>query len=261
MAAVVEPVARAAPPPAVALVRPQEEGNVGAAARAMANLGLERLILVEPAVELGDTARAFAVHAGWILERAERRDDLAAAVSGFGRIVATTAARDRQWPQRLVGPRELPALLAEDPAGTATVILFGPESSGLTTEELATASVLVRIPAAARQPTLNLAQAVLVVAWELWMARGAPEAASAPGIEPRATGGELAGLYEHFESLLRRVRFARDSSFAGVERDLRQLVARAAPTRREVTILRGVLRRLSHALDGRGSRSGGAGGC
>ena len=71
------------------------------------------------------------------------------------------------------------------------MILFGPESSGLTTEELATASVLVRIQAAARQPTLNLAQAVLVVAWELWMARGAPKAAAAPGTEPRATGGEL----------------------------------------------------------------------
>ena len=162
-------------------MRPQEEGNVGAVARAMANLGLERLILVEPAVALGETARAFAVHAGEILARAERRADLASAVAGFGRIVATTAARNRQWPQRLVTPRELPGALAEDPPQTSTVLLFGPESSGLTNEELATASLLVRIPTAARQPTLNLAQAVLIVAYELWLGRGAPAALAAPG--------------------------------------------------------------------------------
>lgn len=234
--------------PAVVLVRPQEEGNVGAVARAMANYGLERLILVEPAPALGEVARAFAVHAGEILERAERRADLGAAIEGFGRVVATTAARDRQWPERLLAPRELAGRLAADPPGTSTALVFGRESSGLTNEELAAASLLVRIPAAATQPILNLAQAVLLVAYELWLGRGAPGAADAPADEPRATGGELAGLYEHLGSVLREARFARDSSFAGVERDLRRLVARAEPTRREVTVLRGVLRRFGHAL-------------
>jgi TrmH family RNA methyltransferase len=234
--------------PAVVLVRPQEEGNVGAVARAMANYGLERLILVEPAPALGDVARAFAVHAGGILERAERRADLGSALAGFGRVVATTAARDRQWPERLLAPRELAGRLAADPPGTSTAIVFGPEASGLSSGELAPASLLVRIPAAARQPTLNLAQAVLVVAYELWLGRGAPGAAGAPADEPRATGGELAGLYEHLGELLRAARFARDSSFPGVERDLRRLLARAEPTRREVAVLRGVLRRLGHAL-------------
>jgi len=242
------PAAPDAPAPAIVLVRPQEEGNVGAVARAMANFGLGRLILVEPAAPLRATARAFAVHAGAILDRAERVADLRGALAGFGRVVATTAARDRPWPSRLVAPRELAEILGRDPPATATALVFGPEPSGLTNEELAQASLLVRVPAAPEQPTLNLAQAVLVVAYELFLARGAGSAAG--GGEPRATGDDLAGFFDHLAALLRRVRFARDTTIAGVERDLRQLLARAAPTRREVSILRGIVRRVAHALDG-----------
>jgi len=249
-----EPVDRE--PPAICLVRPQEEGNVGAVARAMANMGLSRLLLVEPAVALGATARARAVHAGEVLDGAERFADLATALAGFERIVATTAARDRSWPQLLVSPRELPARLARDPLDTTTVILFGPESSGLTSDELARSSLLVRIPSAPEQPTLNLAQAVLVVAYELFVARGAASA-GAPASEPRASGEDVAGFVAQLEALLRRIGFARDSTIAGVERDLRQLVARAEPSRREVRILRGMLRRLGHALERSGGRAPG----
>ena len=261
--------------PAVVLVRPQEEGNVGAVARAMANFGLERLLLVEPATPLRATAYALAVHSGAILERAERHPDLRSALSGFGRIVATTAGRDRPWPRRLVAPRDMVRRLAADPPGTSAALVFGPEPSGLTNQELAHASLLVRIPTSPVQPTLNLGQAVLVLAYELFLGRAEPghdagrdDAALAivptvadgesSAVEPRATGEELAGFFDHLATLLRRVRFARDSTISGVERDLRQLLARAAPTRREVTILRGVLRRLGHALDGpEGRRPGG----
>lgn len=235
--------------PAIVLVRPQEEGNVGAVARAMANFGLERLLLVEPATPVRATARAFAAHAGEILDRAERHAELHAALGGFGRIVATTAARDRPWPTRLLAPRELAAALADEPHGTATAIVFGPEPSGLTNSELALASLLVRVPTSPRQPTLNLGQAVVVLAYELFLARSGA-APLTPRGEPRATGDEVAGLFEHLSALLERARFARDTTFAGVERDLRQLVSRAAPSRREVSILRGILRRLGHAIEG-----------
>jgi tRNA/rRNA methyltransferase len=259
------------PPPAIILVRPQEEGNVGAVARAMANFGLERLILVEPATPLRGIARAFAVHAEELLDRAERVSSLREAIAGFGRIVATTAARDRPWPQRLTVPRELPAALAGDPPGTATAIVFGPEPSGLTNQELALASLLVRVPTAPVQPTLNLGQAVVIVAYELFAARtfGLASSLAAPAAEPahtladsplsvtepRATGEEVSGFFDQLAELLHQVRFARDKTTANVERDLRQLIARAQPTRREVTILRGILRRLGHALDRSGGRA------
>jgi TrmH family RNA methyltransferase len=256
-AAAADPDARAPAPPAVLLVRPQEPGNVGAVARAMANMGLGRLLLIEPAAPIDATARAFAVHAGAILDGAERFADLPTALAGFRRVVATTAARDRIWPRQLVTPRELAARLAADPPATPTVLVFGPESSGLTNDELAHASLLVRIPASAAQPTLNLAQAVLVLAYELYVAREGAAPSGAPTAEPPATAEEIAGFGVQLEALLARVGFARDSTIAAVERDLRQLVARAAPTRREVRILRGILRRAGHALDPSGTRSPG----
>ncbi len=248
-------------PPAVVLVRPQEEGNVGAVARAMANFGLERLLLVEPAAPLRATAYAFAVHAGGVLDHAERYDDLRTALAGFGRIVATTAGRDRPWPRRLTTPREAARRIVTD-SSTRTALVFGPEPSGLTNEELARASLLVRVPTSPVQPTLNLAQAVLVIAYELFLARAEEEPpeegeSSPPRDESRATGEELAGFFDHLADLLRETRFARDATIAGVERDLRHLLARAAPTRREVSILRGILRRLGHALAGTHGRNPG----
>jgi TrmH family RNA methyltransferase len=256
--------APAAARPAIVLVRPQEEGNVGAVARAMANLDLDRLLLVEPAVACGAAARARAVGGVGILERAERHPTLDAALAGFARIAGTTSARERSGPGAVLAPRALAALLARDPPGTAAAVVFGPERSGLTAEELARCSPVVTVPCALAHPTLNLAQAVLVVAYELFVARaetaGGPGRRAAPAppggageraavaAEPLASSAELAGLLGHAERLLRSVGFARHRGFAVVLRDLRGLLARAAPTVREVRILRGVCRRVEAAL-------------
>jgi TrmH family RNA methyltransferase len=239
--------------PAVVLVRPREEGNVGAAARAMANMGLERLVLVEPAAQLGKIARAFAVGAGHVLECAERAPSVAAAVAPFARVVGTTSTRDRQLAVPLLTARELPARLAADPPGSATALLFGPEVGGLTNDELALAGLVVHIPCSAVQPTLNLAQAVLIVAYELWAAGGRAPAVPSSG-EPPAPAGEVAGLLGHAEEVLERAGFARDDSFPGVLRDLRQLAARTALTGREVRILRGICRRILHGLERSGAQ-------
>jgi tRNA/rRNA methyltransferase len=240
--------------PAVVLVRPREEGNVGSAARAMANMGLDRLILVEPAAEIGKVGTAFAVGARHVLEGARRVSDLREALAPFRRIVGTTSSRDRRWEVPIVAPRELPPHLAEDPPGTPTALLFGPEVGGLTNDELALASVLVTIPCSPVQPTLNLAQAVLIVTYELFQARilvgetpTPPASVGRP--EPPATTGELDGLFAHATEVLQRVGFERDDSFAGVLRDLRRLAARAGPTSREVAILRGICRRTQRALE------------
>lgn len=235
-------------PPAVILVRPREEGNLGAVARAMDNMGLDELIVVEPAAPAGETARAFAVGSA-VLDRHRRVGSVDEAIAPFHRLVGTTSGRGRAGGEVLLAPRELPEILAADPPETRAALLFGPEVGGLDLEELARCHPLVRVPCAPAQPTLNLAQAVLIVAYELYLARleeAAPAAAGA--VQPPATRAELEGLFAHLEEALAAVGFARDDTFAGVLRDLRRLAARAAPNSREVTLLRGVCRRVLGAL-------------
>ena len=235
---------------AVILVRPREEGNVGSAARAMANMGLDRLILVEPAAEIGRVATAFAVGAKHVLDACERKPSLAEALAPFRRVVGTTSARDRRWDVPLLHPRELPARLALDPPDTPTALVFGPEVGGLTNDDLALASLLVTIPCSPVQPTLNLAQAVLILTYELYQARDeTPPPATVGHPEPPATTAEIDGLFEHAAAVLGTVGFDRDSSFEGVLRDLRRLMARAVPDSREVAILRGICRRTQRALE------------
>lgn len=235
---------------AVILVRPREEGNVGSAARAMANMGLDRLILVEPAAQIGRVATAFAVGAKHVLDACERKASLAEALAPFRRVVGTTSARDRRWDVPLLHPRELPARLALDPPGTPTALVFGPEVGGLTNDDLALASLLVTIPCSPAQPTLNLAQAVLVLAYELYQAQtDTPPPATVGHPEPPATTAEVDGLFGQATDLLRRIGFDRDSSFEGVLRDLRRLVSKAGPDSREVAILRGICRRTQRALE------------
>lgn len=240
--------------PHIILVRPQEEGNVGAVARAMANMGLESLVLVEPAVQLGATARAFAVGARAILDRRRHAPSLADALGPYRRVVGTTSARARRPEVPLLAPRELPAVLASDPAGTPTALVFGPEASGLTRDELALCSPLVNVPCAPVQPTLNLAQAVLIVSYELHLDRLAADGgrpSTRATAAPPASTAEIEGLFSHFDRLLSRVGFARDDTFHGVVRDLRQLAARSTATSREVTLLRGICRRIERAFEHR----------
>jgi len=243
---------------AVVLVHPREEGNVGSAARAMANMGLRELIVVEPAAAFGKVATAFAVGARHVLDEARRVPDLRTALAGFRRVVGTTSIRDRRWEVPLLTPRELPGLLAQDAPDTPTALVFGPEVGGLTNDDLSLAGAIVTIPCSPVQPTLNLGQAVLIVTYELFQARRetptlaivAVEAVGGVGSpEPPAATAEIDGLFGQLGEVLQRIGFARDDSFAGVVRDLRRLAARAAPTSRDVAILRGICRRAQRALE------------
>ncbi|MGB6364167.1 MAG: TrmJ/YjtD family RNA methyltransferase, partial [Thermoanaerobaculia bacterium] len=187
--------------PTIVLVRPQEEGNIGAAARAMANMGLERLILVQPVAGIGRTARAFAVGAQDVLDNAEVAPSLDAALGPYRFVVGTTSTRSRQLDVPLASPREFPVRLRENPPATPTALVFGPEASGLNNDELSLCGLLVTVPCASRQPTLNLGQAVLVLAYELYLARHSPTD-TPPAAELAASTDEIEGLFDQLSPLL-----------------------------------------------------------
>jgi TrmH family RNA methyltransferase len=226
----------------IVLVAPSHPGNIGAAARAMKNMELSALVLVNPKQFPHTDASARASGADDVLGRARVVSSLAEALAGCGFIAATTS-RERDQYFRVVDVREAaPRILAEARRSPAAV-LFGPERTGLTNEELETAHVLLRIPAAAPYPSLNLAMAVQLVAYELFRARTALEApAVEPPAMPLATPEEMQQLYAHLAQVLDEIDF-RDRTESGTHlmARLRRLLQRAELDRNEAHILRGIL--------------------
>src|ERR1700730_10706715 len=157
----------AGPGPVVILVEPQLGENIGAAARAMANFGLSRLRLVRPRQPWpNDKARVMATGAGRILDGAVLFESLEGAMADCTFVLATTArAHDQAKP--VVGPAEAAALMAPRvAAGEIVALLFGRERNGLENDEVALADCIVTLPVNAAFASLNLAQAVLVIAYE-----------------------------------------------------------------------------------------------
>jgi tRNA (cytidine32/uridine32-2'-O)-methyltransferase len=153
------------------LVRPHYPENVGAAARALKTMGFERLGLVSPsrlASPEHEMARKMAVKSADVLEAAQVFDSVREAMAGYDDVYATSSRRGiaGAWPPR----KAAPAIRARAEAGKRVTILFGNEKTGLHREELLDADRCLRIPIAADQPSINLAQAVQVIAYELFVA-------------------------------------------------------------------------------------------
>jgi len=224
----------------IVLVEPSHPGNIGAVARAMKNMGLEQLVLVGPRQFPHSEAMARASGADDVLARARVVATLGEAIAGCGFIVATTSrVRDQYF--RVADVREgAQRLLAESRRGPVAV-LFGSERAGLTNEQLEGAHLLIRIPASDRYPSLNLAMAVQIVAYELFRARGI-EIDTAPAAGPLADPAEMEKLYEHLAQVLEEIDF-RDRTQGGTHlmARLRRLLQRAVLDRNEVNILRGIL--------------------
>ena len=246
--------------PSVVLVRPREEGNVGAVARAMANMGLDELILVEPAPELGGRARGFGVGGWHVLDRAARCPSLERALASFHRAVGTTSARGRTLARsRVIDARDLAAELLPD-AGSAAArvaLVFGPEDSGLRRDELALCDPIAVIPCAPHHPTLNLSQAVLLLAYELFRtgppadpvsASAGPAGTAGPGQAPPASLEEMGILLERSAPLVERLGFDHGHIHRSVLRDLALLLHRASPNRREAGLLRRLVERCRERL-------------
>lgn len=238
----------------IVLVAPSHPGNVGAAARAMKNMGLSTLVLVNPRQFPHPEANARASGAEDVLQAAQVMPTLAEALAGCGFVAATTA-RDRDQYFRVLDVRAAAARLVAEAQRAPAAVIFGAERSGLSNEELEMAHALIRIPASPQYASLNLAMAVQLVAYELYRARGAAAPVPVPLATPLASTQELQRLYTHFAQVLEEIDF-RDRTQGGTHlmARIRRLLQRAEPDQNEVNILRGILT----AIQNRRRRAGGA---
>jgi TrmH family RNA methyltransferase len=226
----------------IVLVAPSHPGNIGAAARAMKNMALGNLVLVSPRQFPHPEATARASGADDVLATARVVSSLREALSGCGYVAATTS-RDRDQYFRVVDVRAAAERVVDESRRSPAAVVFGAERTGLTNEELETAHALIRIPASPAYPSLNLAMAVQLVAYELFRARGAAAPpGGAPVAAPLATAQELERLYAHFAQVLEDVDF-RDRTQSGTHlmSRIRRFLQRAELDQNEANILRGVL--------------------
>ncbi len=231
----------------IVLVDTSHPGNIGAAARAMKNMGLRRLYLVNPQRFPHADATARASGADDVLAQATVCTTLDEALSGCGLVVGASA-RLRNLSVPLLDPRQCAEQVQAEVtgAGVECALIFGREHSGLTNDELGRCHHLVNIPSDPDYSSLNLAAAVQVVSYELRMACGAESEnarilEAAQKQEPLAPADDMARFYEHLQQTLVAVGFLDPQNPRIMMRRLRRLFNRARPNVIEMNILRGIL--------------------
>ncbi len=225
----------------IVLVRPARPANVGAAARAMKNMGLGVLKLVGPPGALpGPEARRLAHGAEDVFDAATVWEDLGAAVAPSTLVVGTSG---RPAPGAWT-PRQMAQEAAALAGGRRMSLIFGPEATGLTREELALCHRRVHIPTDRAQPSLNLAQAVLLMAYEIRLSATGPDG---EGGAARASAGEQERALDELRDALLGIGYLNPDNPEGILAEIRVLLARAGPTPREVSLLRGLARQIGWA--------------
>ena len=221
-------------------------GNIGSTCRAMWNTGISKLRLVAPSPEIDWTEAAkMAVHAGGILDARETCATLAEAIADCGAVVGTSA-RQGLYRQHAHSPNEVASQVMPLSAAAPVAIVFGREDSGLTNDEVAQCTHLVRIPTAPEQSSLNLSQAAMVLCYELFRAEDdyeKPEEKSPPA--PAALRARMLDLWRDY---LRSIGFMDDQKTDHLSYAFNRIFSRGALTENDVTILMGVVRQSCWAI-------------
>jgi len=208
----------------------------------MMNMGLRRLRLINPAEYDAYRIEGIAHGGEVVLERVEFHDSLAAAVADAG-FVAGTTARRRTAKQVWDHPRAAAPMLLEHASPDAPlVIVFGREDNGLTNEELDLCDRVLTVPTDPERWSLNLAQAVLLVTYELWMASGAAETETPRErrATPPATNAELAQMFTELENALDRIDFFKAHNPPAIMRTVRAIFRRAGLDKREASLWKAI---------------------
>lgn len=228
----------------VVLSHPLHPGNVGSVARAMKNMGLHRLRLVNPCDHRAEIANWMAVSAKEILDQAEVFDGLSSALADMRLVVGTIPPNRPRFQGETHSPGDLATRLAAVHSGDRIALLFGTEDNGLSNSELDFCHEFVTIPSHPAFPSLNLSQAVMVVAYEIF---------TSEGCEGRGEGRSVADtrsqerMFAQMEETLIRIGFLDRKNPRHIMRDLRRIFGRARLDEREVKILRGILRQVDWA--------------
>lgn len=224
----------------VVLVEPKEPGNIGAVARAMKNMGLSRLYLVNPADHTSGEARMMAVGSGDVLYGAAVCGTLPEALAGVGLAVATTH-RKRRHMDLVYGPRHAAERLASLPLHAEGALVFGREETGLTNDEIQLCQMIARISTASAYPSLNLSQAVLLFAYELY--RAAAGLRETPDLD-LAPLKEIESMYAHIASALDKLGFVSRHRPETFLRSIRRLFGRIPLERRDVATVHKIFRQV-----------------
>ena len=221
----------------IVLVDTKTPGNIGAAARCMMNMGLSRLILVDPPKDKDQDARKLAAGADEIIEKAEVFPALAAALADQGFVIGTSRHAGRQR-KNIRTPREMAEQVIPILAKNRVAIVFGNEVNGLENSDLALCHEIVAIPSSDAFPSLNLSHAVMIIAYELFLASGV-YAGHVAG--PLAPLDETEGFFLQLQETLQTIGFLERDHPERMMFSLRQLFGRARMNSRDVSILRGIL--------------------
>jgi tRNA (cytidine32/uridine32-2'-O)-methyltransferase len=225
------------------LARTSHPGNIGAAARAIRTMGMRRLVLVAPQAFPHAEASALAAGADEVLDAAVVTTDLSPAIADC-RLVLGATARRRGVVLEELDPREAARrVLAAAAVGHEVALLFGNERVGLDNDEIKHCHAAITIPSDATYSSLNLAQAVQVVAYEVrtaWLAAGTQQALP-PRTDPPASSAEMEQFLTHLAQTLDDIEFHKGRSPRTILQRLHRLFLRAQPDRRELRILHGIL--------------------
>jgi len=227
----------------VVLVETSHPGNIGAVARAMKNMGMDQLRLVTPKFFPHADATARASGADDVLRSAQVYESLVEAIKDC-QIVLGASARDRtiSWPS--VTARECAEKWANDASRENIALVFGRENSGLKNHELDLCHYLLRIPCNPAYSSLNLAAAVQVVCYELYVTSGQEHVSSIGdrGEDPLATAEQMEAFYQHLQQTMADIGFLHPERSKSIMRRLRRLFNRTQLDTKELDILRGILR-------------------
>jgi tRNA/rRNA methyltransferase len=233
--------------PTFVLTRPQMGENIGAAARAMLNFGIDRMRIVDPRDGWPNpAATALASGAGRVLDAASIYNDVSGAIADCTFVYATTA-RKRDLTKPVLTPEAAMQDTAERiTAGGHVAVLFGPERSGLGNDDLSQANALISVPVNSEYPSLNLAQCVLLIAYEWMKSVGeVTETYTKLSSTDWATGQEVEYMARHFEERLANAGFFYpENKSESMRLNLRNMWSRMSLTKADVQMLHGMLRQM-----------------